>query len=112
VDALKLTDYDALLDKANSLNKKGEEGERYKAYAKADAWLINNAFYVPYSAGGGDLRLSNIVPFSASWGWAGSLRGLNRYKYLEVQKDPITKDAYQKALKHWKEENAKAKVNG
>lgn len=104
--AINLPEYDALLDKAAAITD--DLDARYTAYADAEAWLLDNALQVPIYADGGTPRVTNVVPFSGPYGWAGI--AANKLKYVEVQSDIVTTDQYDKAKKAWetkKEETAK-----
>ena len=104
--AINLSEYDALLDKAAAITD--DLDARYTAYADAEAWLLDNALQVPIYADGGTPRVTNVVPFSGPYGWAGI--AANKLKYVEVQSDIVTTDQYDKAKKAWetkKEETAK-----
>lgn len=104
--AINLSEYDALLDKAAAITD--DLDARYTAYADAEAWLLDNALQVPIYADGGTPRITNVVPFSGPYGWAGI--AANKLKYVEVQSDIVTTDQYDKAKKAWetkKEETAK-----
>ncbi|UQQ77799.1 peptide ABC transporter substrate-binding protein [Enterococcus faecium] len=104
--AINLPKYDALLDKAAAITD--DLDARYTAYADAEAWLLDNALQVPIYADGGTPRVTNVVPFSGPYGWAGI--AANKLKYVEVQSDIVTTDQYDKAKKAWetkKEETAK-----
>lgn len=80
---------------------------RYKAYAKAQAWLTDNAIIIPTISLGATPKLSKVVPFTASYSVSGSKGGT--YKYVEIQDEPVTTKQYEKALKKW--EKAKEKSN-
>ncbi|WP_271027863.1 peptide ABC transporter substrate-binding protein [Enterococcus faecium] len=104
--AINLSEYDALLDKAAAITD--DLDARYTAYADAEAWLLDNALQVPIYADGGTPRVTNVVPFSGPYGWAGI--AANKLKYVEVQSDIVTTDQYDKVKKAWetkKEETAK-----
>lgn len=75
--------------------------ERYKAFAKADAYLIDKCLYIPTSM---DLRsnlVTKVVPFSRQY----SEYGLGEYKYkgLRIADHIITTDEYNKAYEEWKQ---------
>ena len=104
--AINLSEYDALLDKAAAITD--DLDARYTAYADAEAWLLDNALQVPIYADGGTPRVTNVVPFSGPYRWAGI--AANKLKYVEVQSNIVTTDQYDKAKKAWetkKEETAK-----
>lgn len=84
---------------------------RYKAYAKAQAWLTDSAIIIPLYSKGAMPVLSKIVPFSPSYATSG-VKGSNvyddgPYKYYELQDEPVTAKQYEEALKKW--EKAKEK---
>ncbi|NVD82214.1 peptide ABC transporter substrate-binding protein [Enterococcus faecium] len=101
--AINLSEYDALLDKAAAITD--DLDARYTAYADAEAWLLDNALQVPIYADGGTPRVTNVVPFSGSYGWAGI--AANKLKYVEVQSDIVTTDQYDKAKKAWETKKKK-----
>lgn len=98
-EAINLEEYDALLDAASEIL---DEDERYTAYAKAEAWLLNNAIQVPIYAGGGLPRVTTVVPFSAPYSWSGI--AADKLKYIQLQEDVVTTDQYQEALDKWNED--------
>lgn len=110
--ALKLADYDALLDKAAAIND--DVNKRYDAYADAEAWLVENVIQIPIFASQGFPSVSNVVPFSTAFGYSGlgyDGLGLGRYKYMEVQDEAVSQDQWKKAHDEWtkaREEAAKA----
>lgn len=84
---------------------------RYKAYAKAQAWLTDSAIIIPLYSKGAMPVLSKIVPFSPSYATSG-VKGSNvyddgPYKYYELQDEPVTAKQYEEVLKKW--EKAKEK---
>ncbi|WP_313468977.1 peptide ABC transporter substrate-binding protein [Carnobacterium sp.] len=100
--AVNFEEYDALLDAASAI--KDDEDARYKAYAKAEAWLLNNALQIPIYAGGGLPRVTNVVPFTAPYSWSGI--AADKLKYVQLQEDIVTTDQYQKAQDKWDKERA------
>lgn len=103
-EAVNLEEYDALLDAASEIL---DEDERYTAYAKAEAWLLNNALQVPIYAGGGLPRVTTVVPFSAPYSWSGI--AADKLKYVQLQEDVVTTDQYQEALDKWNDERNQEK---
>lgn len=103
-EAVNLDEYDALLDEASKVL---DENERYAAYAKAEAWLLNNALQVPIYAGGGLPRVTTVVPFSAPYSWSGI--AADKLKYVQLQEDIVTTDQYQEALDKWNDERNQEK---
>ncbi len=97
--ALKLTDYDALLDKAAAITGEDQLNERYTAYADAEAWLLNNALQVPTFNYGGRPRVTKVIPFTQPYGWSGI--AYRKFKYLKLQAEPVTQDQYETAKNEW-----------
>ncbi|WP_431769775.1 peptide ABC transporter substrate-binding protein [Streptococcus gallolyticus] len=81
---------------------------RYKAYAKAQAYLTDEVIMIPIVSLGAKPTLSKVVPFSPSYATSGD-KGKDAYKYYELQDNPVTTKQYEKALKKW--EKAKEKSN-
>ena len=95
---LGFTEYQKLLDAADAIT--GDLDARYKAYAKADAYLIANGLYIPTTMSTGDMvvRVSHVVPFTRSYG-----QGVSQYKWkgLELQEDLVTTEQYEAAKADW-----------
>ncbi len=105
-DAIGLSEYDALLDAANAITD--DNNARYAAYAKAEAWLLDNVLQIPIKANGGLPSLTNVIPFERPYSWAGLSDA--KYKNVKVTKEPITSAEYDKAKEAWekgREESAK-----
>ena len=92
-----LFEYQALLDAADAI--KDNNDARYAAYAKADAWLINNAFLIPSQCQLTAMVVSKIVPFTQPY----SVAGLSEYKLkgMQIQDDIITAAEHAKAKDAW-----------
>ena len=71
---------------------------RYKAFAKADAYLLAHGLYIPTSMDTRSARVSHIVPFSAPYS-----SGVSQYKYrgVQLQEDVVTTEQYQAAMAAW-----------
>ena len=71
---------------------------RYKAFAKADAYLLAHGLYIPTSMQTRSARVSHIVPFSAPYS-----SGVSQYKYrgVQLQEDVVTTEQYQTAMAAW-----------
>lgn len=96
-DALNLSEYDALLDAADAI--RDDAGERAKAYAKAAAWLDDAVLQIPVNAGGGVPRVTNVVPFTTPYAWNGLQD--TRFKFVQVQEEPITQKQFDDAKAAW-----------
>ena len=102
-EALKLSEYDALLAEADAITD--DVDARAKAYAKAAAWLHDAALQIPVNAGGGVPRLTRVVPFTAPYAWNGLQD--TRLKYVQVQEEPVTQEQFDAAEKAWNEARSK-----
>lgn len=91
-------EYQKLLDAANAITT--DLDARYKAYAKADAYLIANGLFIPTTMSTGDMavRVSHVVPFTRYYG-----QGVSQYKWkgLELQEDLVTTEQYEAAKADW-----------
>ena len=73
---------------------------RYKAFAEAEAFLIEEALYIPSTMQSSrTYRVSRIVPFTALY----SVAGISDYKYkgMQLQNEPVTAEQYAKAQAEW-----------
>lgn len=80
--------------------------KRYELFADAEAFLIEEAFVIPYGLGGGGYVASKLNPFESQYSPFGvsSLR----YKGQNVMEKPINTEEYTEGLKKWEEERTKA----
>lgn len=78
---------------------------RYAAFAKAEAYLINHAFVVPFGHGSGGYVASRLNPFESQF----SPFGLSseRYKGQHLLDKPMSTDQYFEEYDKWLEERAK-----
>ena len=72
---------------------------RYEAFAKADAQLVETAFYIPTSTNTRSVRVTHVVPFTRYY----SVCGMTEYKYkgLQLQEDIVTSEEYDAAYAKW-----------
>ncbi|MDR2975964.1 MAG: peptide ABC transporter substrate-binding protein [Streptococcaceae bacterium] len=114
IKAVGLDEYDQLLDAAAKITDTSKLNDRYKAYAKAEAYLDNTFIQIPLQTAGGTPNLSNVVPFSSSYGLCGISNALtttnSRLKYTKLQDKPVTQAQYDKAKTAFLKANEKAKV--
>lgn len=97
-----LYDYQKLLTEADAITD--DLNKRYEAYAKADAWLIANAFTLPIQCSRLSYVVSKVVPFERQYAETGL--GEYKFKYLRVQDTPITVEQYNKAKADWEAKRA------
>lgn len=72
---------------------------RYEAFAKADAYLVDKALFIPGSQQSRSLIVSKIVPYSHQYSGV----GLAEYKYkgMRLQNEIVTLDQYNEATAKW-----------
>lgn len=90
-------EYDALIKAANAIFD--SEVDRMAAFAKADAWMVNKAIQIPTHGQGGTPSVTKVVPFTRAYGWTGN--GSERFKYVRIQKDPISAAEYEELKAAW-----------
>lgn len=96
-------DYAKLLETAS---KEQDTATRYAAYAKAQAWLVDESFILPYTSDGGRPSVRYTVPFSVSYAAVG-IKDTDSYKYLKLQNELVKTTDYEAAYKKWQAEKAK-----
>ena len=83
-------EFDAMVeDAANTFETK----ERYTKYSEAEAWMLDNAYIVPYVTTGGVFRMTRLVPYTTPQ----SAFGMSGYKYKGalVQETPVTTEQHE-----------------
>ncbi len=83
-------EFDAMIDDAmNTFETK----ERYTKYSEAEAWMLDNAYIVPYVTTGGVFRMTRLVPYTTPQ----SAFGMSGYKYKGalVQETPVTTEQHE-----------------
>lgn len=100
--AVGLYEYQKLLDAADKIVD--NPNERYKAYAKAEAYAIENALVLTTQCWKINYEVSKLVPFTRPY--AGSGISVYKYKFGVVQKDIVTKQQYDDAYKAWQAKRA------
>lgn len=95
--AVGFTEYEELYRAADAITT--DLDARYKAFAKADAELVDTCFYIPTTQQSRGVRVSHVVPFTRVY----STTGLTEYKYkgLQLQEDIVTAADYAKAYEAW-----------
>ena len=97
--AVDIDAYQKLLDEANAITNNTDA--RYEAFAKAEAWLIDNGIVTPIYSLGAVPMMQNEVPFTKiDSNTVGSTA--YSYKYRKVSDKTVTAKEYEKALKEWK----------
>ena len=97
-------EYYAAVEKANAITDPEKLAERYKAFAEAEAILIDHAIAIPFGLEGG-YTAALINPFEGQYAPYGV--STLRYKGEHILTEPLSTDAFEKALKEWNEQRAK-----
>ena len=101
-----LSTYKKLLDEAD---KEVENTQvRYEKFAEVQAWLTDSALFLPVQSGGANPIFRKTVPFTGAFSFVGHKGDADNYKYLELQKDPVTAKQYQELYEKWQKEKAEA----
>lgn len=93
-----IMEFEDLYRKADAITDNMDE--RYKAFAKADAKLIQRCFYIPTAQKERRQMVSKYVPFSKIYSDTGISE--YKYKYIRTQADNVTTEQYDKAYEEWK----------
>ncbi|MBW7573048.1 peptide ABC transporter substrate-binding protein [Caproiciproducens faecalis] len=80
--------------------------KRYNAFAKAEAFLINNAFVIPYGLNTDGYQVTKRNEFDYQYAPFGV--SILRYKGQHLLEKPMSMDEYYAAEKKWNEERAAA----
>lgn len=80
--------------------------KRYELFAKAEAFLIDEAFVIPYSVGGSGYVASKLNPFEAQYSPFGVTA--EKFKGQRLLDKPMSNDEFKEALAKWEQERANA----
>ena len=72
---------------------------RYKAFAKAEAYLLSLGVQIPVNSLGGTPSVTKVIPFTRPATWSGTPSP--RFEGMKISKKTITTKAYDKAVKDW-----------
>ena len=106
IKSLRLDIYTKLLKEADAENK--DVAKRYEKYAEAQAWMIDNSLVMSAMSNGGTASVTKVTPFTRAYSLVGIKGDGNNYKYMRLQKDPVTKKQFDEAKAKWEEESKKA----
>lgn len=81
---------------------------RYTKYAEAEAYLLDNAYFITSYSNGGTPGVSKLVPFSGNYSVAG-IKGDESFKRFKLQDEAVKTEDYLKAREAWLK--AKAESN-
>lgn len=96
--------YENMVEEAK--NERLDVAKRDNLFAEAEAYLIDQAFVVPYAVGGGGFIASKLDPFSAAYSPFGvsSLK----FKGQKVMAKPMNTETYKTEFAKWQKERADA----
>ena len=106
IKSLGLDSYTKLLKEADAEDK--DVAKRYEKYAEAQAWMIDNSLIMSTMSNGGTASVTKVTPFTRAYSLVGIKGDGNNYKYMRLQKDPVTKKQFDEAKAKWEEESKKA----
>lgn len=106
IKSLGLDIYTKLLKEADAENQ--DVAKRYEKYAEAQAWMIDNSLIMSTMSNGGTASVTKVTPFTRAYSLVGIKGDGNNYKYMRLQKDPVTKKQFDEAKAKWEEESKKA----
>lgn len=92
-----MLEYTKMIEEADKITKDREA--RYEAYAKADAFLIQKAFFIPNSQQTRGQVVSRFEPFVRPFAPYGD--SSSKWKGAIIRKDIITKAEYEEKLAKW-----------
>ena len=105
-EKLGLATYKKLLDAADSENENTQT--RYEKFAEVQAWLTDSALFLPVQSGGANPIFRKTVPFTGAFSFVGHKGDADNYKYVELQKEPVTAKQYQELYEKWQKEKAES----
>ncbi len=99
-------EYDQLVQEADKITDKDA---RYEAFAKAEAYLIENAYFVPLAQGGGTYTMQNYNTYSRIHTGV----GIDQFKYkgIEVYDHVITAEENAQLKSEWEAAREEAMKN-
>lgn len=97
--------YEAMINEAKA--ELIDLSKRYELFANAEAYLINNAFVVPFNVSGGDGYVASVVlPFERPYAPFGI--ATMTWKGARLLAKPISTDEFNKAQEEWQAERDEA----
>ena len=83
-----------------------DTSKRYKLFAEAEAFLIDQSFVIPYGIGGGGFEASKLDPFTTAY----SPFGVSQYRYkgVKVLDKAMNTETYKKNFETWQKERSDA----
>ena len=106
IKSLGLDTYTKLLKEADAENQ--DVAKRYEKYAEAQAWMIDTSLVMSAMSNGGTASVTKVTPFTRAYSLVGIKGDGNNYKYMRLQKGPVTKKQFDEAKAKWEEESKRA----
>ena len=66
--------------------------------------MTDNALFLPVQSGGANPIFRKTVPFTGPFSFVGHREMQDNYKYVELQKEPVTAKQYQELYEKWLKE--------
>mgnify|MGYP001171526643 CR=1 FL=1 len=95
--------YDNMVNKAKAAI---DPKERYPLFAEAEAFLIEEAFVVPYKVGGSGYIASRLNPFDTQYSQFGVSN--EKFKGRKLLDKPMNNEEFKEAKAQWEKERAQA----
>ncbi|KGR74397.1 peptide ABC transporter substrate-binding protein [Ureibacillus sinduriensis] len=105
-DANGKSKYQNLVDAAKA---EMDPAKRYELFAQAEAFLIEEAFVIPYAVGGTGYIASKLNPFEAQYSPFGVT--LEKFKGQRLLEEPMSNEEFKEALAAWEQERTEALAN-
>ena len=105
-EKLGLVTYKELLDAADKENENTQT--RYEKFVEVQAWSTDSALFLPVQSGGANPIFRKTVPFTVAFSFVGHKGDADNYKYVELQKEPVTAKQYQELYEKWQKEKAES----
>nr|WP_191987289.1 ABC transporter substrate-binding protein [Lacticaseibacillus jixianensis] len=97
-----LDKYEKLVDQAEAITT--DTNARYKAFAKAEAYLLSIGIQIPINSLGGTPSVTKVVPYTGKRSWTGAASP--RFDGMKIQSKPVTTAQYNKAKKAYNAKKA------
>ena len=96
-EAIGLYEFKALKDAAEAVID--DNDTRFELYAQAEAYLLDNALFIPYITQGGNYSVSKVIPYTNLYGAYGLSD--SKYKYMQVSDSIITNEEREALKADW-----------
>ena len=100
-------EYDKLVEDAKKnwkFDSSADKDARYEGFAKAEAFLIDNAIVVPYGISGGSYQCTKLNAFEGQY--AGYGQSTSRYKGQKIYTTAMSQEQFDKLYAEWQQKVA------